>query len=399
MKTIYTVEQINKYIKNMFAQDFLLSSVTVKGEVSNCKYHSAGHIYFSLKDGDSVIKCVMFAGRGAGLKFRLEDGQQVVVSGNIDVYVGQGAYQLYANQITLDGAGALYEKFEALKRELEEEGMFSPTYKQPIPKNPKTIGVVTASTGAAIRDIINVSTRRNPYIQIVLYPALVQGADAAPSIVKGIKALEKYGVDVMIVGRGGGSIEDLWAFNERIVAQAIFDCSIPIISAVGHEVDFTIADFVADLRAATPSAAAELAVTKIDDILSMVDDRKNALDENIHRLINNKREKMIFAQKQLSLLSPSNKIRQSREKIARKSDALDNLVLRLLDSKNHKLAVLGSKLEGNSPLKKLESGFAYVALGNGKRVVSVNDVKSEDKLEISLKDGCIKADVTAVLSK
>ena len=260
MKNVYTVRQVNTYIKNMFTQDFILNRIYVKGEVSNCKYHTSGHIYFSLKDESGTIACVMFAGHRSGLSFRLQEGQQVIVLGSVSVYERSGQYQLYAREIILDGAGALYEKFEALKKELAEMGMFAREYKQPVPKYIHTLGVVTAPTGAAVRDIINIAGRRNPYVQIILYPAQVQGEGAAESIVRGIRALEKKKVDVMIVGRGGGSIEDLWAFNEEPVARAIFECSIPVISAVGHETDTTIADFVADLRAPTPSAAAELAV-------------------------------------------------------------------------------------------------------------------------------------------
>ena len=262
MRSEYTVTQVNAYIKNMFTQDFLLKAITVKGEVSNCKYHSSGHIYFTIKDAGGAIACVMFRGdreRG-GLRFNMQEGQQVKVTGSIDVYERDGRYQLYARQIMLDGAGVLYERYEELKKRLAETGLFAEEYKQPIPRYIHTLGVVTAPTGAAVRDIINVATRRNPHIQIILYPAIVQGDQAAESIVKGIEALAQRQVDTIIVGRGGGSIEDLWAFNEEIVAQAIFDCPIPIISAVGHETDTTIADYVADRRAPTPSAAAELAV-------------------------------------------------------------------------------------------------------------------------------------------
>ena len=242
LKNVYTVKQVNAYIKNMFTQDFMLNRIYVKGEVSNCKYHTSGHIYFSLKDESGMIACIMFAGQRGGLPFRMREGQQVIVLGNITTYERDGKYQLYAKEIILDGAGALYERFEALKQELGEMGMFAEEYKQPIPKFARTIGVVTAPTGAAIRDIINVAGRRNPYVQLLLYPALVQGEGAAASIVEGIAALEKKGVDLIIVGRGGGSIEDLWAFNEEIVARAIFECRIPVISAVGHETDTTIAD-------------------------------------------------------------------------------------------------------------------------------------------------------------
>ena len=260
MGNIYTVSQVNSYIKSMFAQDFALNKISVKGEISNCKYHPSGHIYFTLKDGGSQIGAVMFSSQRLNLKFRLEEGQQVVVQGTIDVYERDGRYQLYARQITREGTGDLYLRFEQLKQELEEMGMFDGSYKQPIPKYARRVGIVTASTGAAIRDIMNISARRNPYVQLVLYPALVQGTEAKYSIVRGIETLDAMGLDVIIVGRGGGSIEDLWAFNEEMVARAIFNCSTPIISAVGHETDVTIADYVADLRAPTPSAAAELAV-------------------------------------------------------------------------------------------------------------------------------------------
>ena len=259
-QNVYSVGQVNTYIKNMFGQDYLLNRLYVKGEVSNCKYHTSGHIYFSLKDETGAIACVMFAAQRSTLKFRLAEGQRVIVLGSVRVYERDGKYQLYANEIVLDGVGLLYERFQALKKELEEMGMFAPEYKKPIPAYCKKVGIVTAPTGAAIRDIMNISRRRNPYVQLILYPALVQGEMAAASIVRGIEALDKLGLDVIIVGRGGGSMEDLWAFNEEIVARAIFHCQTPVISAVGHETDTTIADYVADLRAPTPSAAAELAV-------------------------------------------------------------------------------------------------------------------------------------------
>ena len=257
MANVYSVTQVNNYIKNMFTQDFLLQGLSIQGEVSNCKYHSSGHIYFTLKDSGGTIACIMFASFRKGLEFRLEEGQKVVVTGSVDVYERDGRYQLYAREIRLAGLGQLFERFEALKAELQEMGMFAQEYKQPIPKYIRTLGVVTASTGAAVRDIIQIAMRRNPFVQIILYPAQVQGEGAEESIVQGIHALEAMKVDVMIVGRGGGSIEDLWAFNERIVAEAVFHCSVPVISAVGHETDTTIIDFVSDLRAPTPSAAAE----------------------------------------------------------------------------------------------------------------------------------------------
>ena len=279
MQNVYTVKQVNAYIRNMFAQDFMLNRIYVKGEVSNVKYHTSGHIYFSLKDESGTIACVMFAGQRSGLSFRMREGQQIIVLGSISVYERDGTYQLYAKEIRLDGAGLLYERFLALKQELEEMGMFAPEYKRPIPPYVRTLGVVTAPTGAAVRDIINITKRRNPYVQIILYPALVQGEGAAESIVKGIRMLEEKKVDVMIVGRGGGSIEDLWAFNEEIVARAVFESTVPVISAVGHETDMTIIDYVADLRAPTPSAAAELAVCEI----RKVDEKMENYARKMHR--------------------------------------------------------------------------------------------------------------------
>ena len=280
-KNVYSVGQVNAYIKNIFIKDVILNRIYVKGEISNCKYHTSGHIYFSLKDESGAIACVMFAGNRKGLAFRLQEGQKVIVLGGVSVYERDGRYQLYAREIVLDGEGALYQQFARLKRELEEMGMFSPQYKKKIPFYSRRIGIVTAPTGAAIRDIINIARRRNPYVQLILYPALVQGEHAAASIVKGIQILERYGVDVMIVGRGGGSIEDLWAFNEEIVAKAIFACKTPVISAVGHETDTTIADYVADLRAPTPSAAAELAVADYRQLLGGMELFKNQLTDRL----------------------------------------------------------------------------------------------------------------------
>ena len=289
MRNVYSVKQVNSYIKNMFTQDFMLNRIYVKGEVSNCKYHTSGHIYFSLKDESGTLACIMFAGQRAGLTFRMREGQQVIVLGSVTTYERDGKYQLYAKEIILDGAGLLYEKFEALKKELEEMGMFAPEYKQPIPFYAKRIGIVTAPTGAAIRDIMNIASRRNPYVQLILYPALVQGKDASESIIKGIGMLEAKGVDLIIVGRGGGSIEDLWAFNEESVARAIFNCAVPIISAVGHETDTTIADYVADLRAPTPSAAAELAVTEYSRLEETMYDYEVQLKRNLRQFLAAKR--------------------------------------------------------------------------------------------------------------
>ncbi len=397
IRNVYTVGQLNSYIKNMFTQDYLLQRLFVKGEVSNCKYHSSGHIYFTLKDSRGTIGCVMFAGSRSGLSFRMSEGQQVIVGGSVDVYERDGKYQLYARQIMLDGSGLLYEKFEMLKRELEESGMFSPEYKQPIPRFIKTLGVVTADTGAAVRDIIQIAGRRNPYVQIILYPAIVQGEAAVPSIVRGIRALEAFGVDVMIVGRGGGSIEDLWAFNEREVAQAVFDCSVPIISAVGHETDTTIIDFVADLRAPTPSAAAELAVTDIRDILGEISSCREALSKRMQRRIQEERAHMRQAELRLKLASPVSRIRERKMTALSLEGRLQERMERLLERRRSKLAIYIERMKGLSPLEKLNSGYSYVEDSAGHNVRSVRQVREGQDITVRVKDGRIRAKVVRIL--
>lgn len=395
-QNVYTVAQVNSYIKNMFMQDFLLRSVFVKGEVSNCKYHSSGHIYFTLKDDKGTIACVMFAGNRAGLSFKMEEGQMVVVGGNIDVYERDGKYQLYAKQIVLDGAGLLYEKYERLKRELEEMGMFAPEYKQPIQKYIKTLGVVTAPTGAAVRDIINIATRRNPYIQIILYPAIVQGEQAAESIVNGIHALEHLGVDTMIVGRGGGSIEDLWAFNERIVAQAVFDCKIPVISAVGHETDTTIIDYVADLRAPTPSAAAELAVYDYRQLMERFSYYQDTLRTRMENQIKRKQNTLSTYKLHLRYLSPMNQIQEKRTLCMDLEGKLEEAMKRKLTDKKHELALIVERMKGLSPLDKLSQGYAFVENSQGKVIHDVGQVKEKDLLQIYVKNGTILTEVKHV---
>ncbi len=393
MKNVYTVAQVNSYIKNMFTQDYLLRAVFVKGEVSNCKYHSSGHIYFTLKDDKGTIACVMFAGNRAGLSFRMEEGQMVVVGGNIDVYERDGKYQLYAKQIALDGAGLLYEKYERLKRELEEMGMFAPEYKQPIPKYIKTLGVVTAPTGAAVRDIINIATRRNPYIQIILYPAIVQGEQAAESVVNGIHALERLGVDTMIVGRGGGSIEDLWAFNEQIVAQAVFDCQIPIISAVGHETDTTIIDYVADLRAPTPSAAAELAVYDYQQFMERIGAYQDTLTLRMEKQIERKQNMLSTYKLHLKYLSPLNQIQEKRMLGMDLEGKLEMEMKRKLTAKRHELALIVERMKGLSPLDKLSQGYAFVEDTQGKVIHDIAQIREKDLLQIYVKNGTILAEV------
>lgn len=390
---VYSVKQVNSYIKNMFATDYMLKSIYVKGEVSNCKYHTSGHIYFSLKDESGTIACVMFAGQRSGLAFRMEEGQEVVVLGSVSVYERSGSYQLYAREIRLDGEGILYEKFKALKTKLEEMGMFDAGYKRSLPFYPETIGIITAPTGAAIRDIINVSTRRNPYTQLLLYPAKVQGEGAAKSIVKGIELLNRKGVDVIILGRGGGSIEDLWAFNEEEVAEAIFNSAIPIVSAVGHETDFTIADFVSDLRAPTPSAAAELVVPDYKVLKSTVEDYKNKLYQGMNQRIILKKLKLNEFLTKMKFLHPENRLRQKQQY----SVELENMLITLMQSKliseKHKLAIYIETMKHLSPLHKLSKGYAYVSDENGKAITSIHDVKESDNMEIYVTDGRIKASI------
>lgn len=371
----------------------MLQSIFVRGEVSNCKYHSSGHIYFTLKDEKGTIACVMFAGNRNGLQFRLEEGQQIIAGGTIDVYERDGKYQMYAKQIVLDGAGVLNERFERLKKELLERGMFAEEYKQPIPKYIRTLGVVTAPTGAAVRDIINIATRRNPYIQIILFPAIVQGEAAAKSIVQGIRALEMRQVDTIIVGRGGGSLEDLWAFNEEEVAQAVFDCSIPIISAVGHETDTTICDYVADLRAPTPSAAAELAVFDMALLEKRLSEYASGLNGGIAYHLDKKRTVLQNYKMQIGFLSPVNQIREKRTFALKLEDEIQEAMKSLLIEKRHALEIYIEKIKGLSPLDKLNQGFSHTSTKEGKTVTRISQVETGDFINIYVSDGRIEAKV------
>lgn len=393
MGSVYSVGQVNNYIKNMFAQDFMLSRISVRGEVSNCKYHTSGHLYFSLKDTTGAISCVMFAGQRKGLAFSMKNGDKVIVTGSVSVYERDGKYQLYAKEISLEGAGLLYERFLALKKELEEMGMFSPEYKQPIPKYGKRLGVITAPTGAAIQDIRNISYRRNPYIEIILYPALVQGEGAKESIVKGIRALDELGVDVMIVGRGGGSIEDLWAFNEEEVARAIFNCSTPIISAVGHETDVTIADYVADLRAPTPSAAAELAVFDFQALMEQFENYRKRMDFSMNSRLILQKQKLQHYQTRIGYLSPENLIRDKRMYLLKTEEKLQVLMEQKIQRERHRLGIYIERMKGLSPLQKLNQGFSYVEGEELRAVTKVNQVKEGDILNIYVSDGKIRAKV------
>lgn len=395
-KNVYSVGQVNNYIKNMFAQDFMLHHISIRGEVSNCKYHSSGHIYFTIKDETGTMNAIMFAGNRRGLTFQMKEGDKVVVTGSVEVYERDGRYQIYARTIELDGAGNLYLKFEALKKELEEMGMFAPEYKQPIPKFVKTIGIVTAPTGAAIQDIRNISSRRNPYVQLILYPSLVQGEGAASSIVNGIHAMERLGVDVIIVGRGGGSIEDLWAFNEEIVARAIFDCPIPIISAVGHQTDWTIADYVADLRAPTPSAAAELAVFDFRQVQEQFMTACQQLQRELVRKLSMTRNRLEQDKMRLKYLSPMNRLNENRRRAMDYEEKLTGHMQNLIRERRHTLSLLAGSLDAHSPAKKLSGGYAFVSNSEGMGLRSVCQVTKKEEVEIHLLDGKIKAKVSEI---
>ena len=396
MQHVYTVKQVNAYIKNMFTQDFMLNRIAVKGEVSNCKYHSSGHIYFSLKDASGGIACVMFAGNRGGLAFRMTEGQQVIVMGSVSTYERDGRYQLYAREIRLDGEGVLYERFQALRQELDEMGMFAAEYKQPIPKYVRKVGIVTAPTGAAVRDIMNIASRRNPYVQLILYPALVQGEGAAKSIVRGIQALDAYGVDVIIAGRGGGSIEDLWAFNEECVARAIFDCHTPVISAVGHETDITIADFVADLRAPTPSAAAELAVYEYGQTKTAMEEIRFTLRKYLMEQIQKARHESERYLLKLRLSHPGNQLRTKKQQLTETEDRIRYLMEHKITEERNRILLCTEQMRRLSPLERLSGGYAFVSRSDGKSIRKINDVQRKDRIKIYLKDGMIEAEVTSV---
>lgn len=421
MTQVYSVGEVNTYIHSLFESNARLRSISISGELSNVKYHSSGHIYYTLKDERSAIAGVMFASNARGLTFRLREGLKVVVSGSVSSFERDGKYQIYASAIRQEGAGELYERYEKLKKELREMGMFDESYKQEIPYFVRTLGVVTASTGAAVRDIINVAKRRFPYVQIVLYPAKVQGEGAKESICDGIMTLEKYGVDCMIVGRGGGSIEDLWAFNEEMVARAIFNCSVPIISAVGHETDTTIADLVADLRAPTPSAAAELAVFDYAAFVKYCLDMNNLMNHRIRQKLSAYRDRCDKYRAMVSAHSPGERLKgnrvrleslgtQLKEKMEKRIDIdkryaveITELMSRAMENKlqdrKQSIALLAERLNGLSPLLKLSQGFSLTEGESGSVISSVKNVKPNERITVHVKDGCIYAAVEGIEEK
>ncbi|MCR5144351.1 MAG: exodeoxyribonuclease VII large subunit [Lachnospiraceae bacterium] len=396
-KNIYSVGQINSYIKNMFSQDFMLKNISIKGEVSNCKYHGTGHVYFTLKDEDSAISAVMWKSVvPRGLQFDMRDGDKVVVEGSVEVYERGGVYQIYAKSIQKQGEGDLYQRFLKLKADLEEMGMFDDMFKKPIPKYVKTVGIVTASTGAVIHDIMQVAGRRNPYVQLILCPAQVQGDGAAESICSGIRRLDDMGLDVIIVGRGGGSIEDLWAFNEEIVARTIFECNTPVIAAVGHGSDVTICDFVADKSASTPSAAAEMAVYDYATLISQLRNYQDQLSYGLKNQLQNKRNQIANYSRVLSHLSPESRLNEKRQYLVNLETRLKSDFNRIIDAKKNKLSLYAGRLDGLSPARKMAQGYSFTVSDSGKKITSVDDVLKDDILHIHISDGSIDAKVTDV---
>ena len=396
-KNVYSVSQINTYIERMFSDDFMLGNLSLSGEVSNCKYNHTGHIYFTLKDDKSSISCVMFAGKRAkGLKFNMKDGDQIVVTGYVGIYAAAGRYQVYANEIELAGVGDLYQRFEALKQELEESGMFDAMYKKPLPSHAMRIGIITAPTGAAVHDIIRVSKTRNPFVELILYPAQVQGEGAVPSIISGINCLDELNLDVIILGRGGGSIEDLWAFNEEPVARAIFKANTPIISAVGHETDFTIADFVADKRAATPSQAAELANFVYEDFARTVEQYSDRLNSTLDYKLSSITSQLENYKLRLQSLRPENKIKANQDKLNHLYERLNSLMNAKIERYESRLIAASGRLDGLSPAKRLASGFGYVTGPDGKKVDSVSNLSVGDSLSIRVKDGMLESQITSI---
>lgn len=394
--SIYSVGQVNTYIKNMFTQDILLSRLSVRGEVSNIKYHTSGHIYFTLKDESGTIPAVMFAGNKKKLTFRIENGMKIIVTGSISVYERDGRYQIYVSDVRQDGEGDLFQRFQKLKEELSQMGMFSDEYKKPVKRYARTIGIVTASTGAAVRDIMNIAQRRNPYVGLILYPAIVQGENAAQSIVQGIRCLDKYGVDTIIVGRGGGSIEDLWAFNEESVARAIFECNTPVISAVGHETDYTIADFVADLRAPTPSAAAELAVFDINDFYKDLKHYADRLNFYMNMYVADARNRINHYVNSLGFLNPVNMYNSKRQQVMDYEEKLNSLMKLILLGKRHDFKLLCERLKGVSPLNKMSMGYAFVEAADNKPVKSIKELKKDGLITVNLSDGKAKARIVDI---
>lgn len=398
MKHIFSVTQINSYIHRIFESDYALKKIYLKGEVSNCKYHSSGHIYFTLKDEKSALRCIMFSSdRFRGLTFRLEDGQLVEVCGNISVYEQTGTYQLYARSIELSGAGELYIRYEQRKQELAEKGYFDFERKKPLPAYPEKIGIVTALTGAAIEDIKSIAKRRNPSVQLYLYPAKVQGEGAAQQIARGIRYFDKAGVDIIIIGRGGGSIEDLWAFNEMAVADAIYQAKTPIISGTGHEIDMTIADYCADVRAATPSAACELAIPDVQSLYTRFDNYKETLNVQMEQRLFNVRQQVTFFEKKLEAQRPDRKLIEHRLVYERLEHRLIQAMKEKYADRQQQFFRYVDKLSGLSPTSRLRGGYVFAQTKEGQPIASVEQVKEGQSFFVTFSDG--EAEVMPLITR
>lgn len=396
-RQVLKVSHVNAYIKQLMDKDFILKNLSVQGEVSNFKAHSSGHLYFTLKDDESTISCVMFKTHVQNMDFEIENGMKIVVQGAVSVYERSGQYQIYVRKMMQDGLGRLYQAFEALKRKLTIEGLFNEDVKKPICKYAGHIGIITSDTGAAIRDIVQVAKRRNPYIKMTLYPALVQGQDAAPTIIQGIVYFnQEKKVDTIILGRGGGSIEDLWAFNEEAVARSIYASDIPIISAVGHETDFTISDFVADLRAPTPSAAAELAVYDYYTLQNNLNQFELTIRQAMYRQLDLKKKRLELLQVQLSHQHPGLKFERKYQYIAELEDKMKMLLENILRRNKHKVNLLEEQLKGLSPIQRLKEGYAYLSDLKLNKITSVNQLKPSDKVMVTLSDGQVIATVDVI---
>ena len=390
-----TISQINEYVKMRIDSDANLKKIFLKGEISNFKNHTRGHLYFTLKDDNSRLSAVMFQSSAFNLKFTPEDGMNVLVEGRLSCYPAQGTYQIYVDKMEMDGLGNLYLEYEKLKKKLNEEGLFDESKKKTIPKYPSRIGIVTASTGAAIKDILSTIKRRYPVCETILFPSLVQGAGAAPDIVKQIKKAQEYELDVLIVGRGGGSIEDLWAFNEEIVARAIFDSRIPVISAVGHEVDFTIADYVADLRAPTPTGAAEMAVPVLADVITNIDNLKIRLRENILKTLKQSELRFNKVKDSFILSNPLAMYEVKEEKLNNYVNVLNKYINDILVDKRHKLNIDLNSLKLLNPVNIMEKGYSLVKVDD-KIISKSEDLKVGEKIDIKLYKGEVVAEVKEI---
>lgn len=397
-KMILTVTQINEYIRALLTQDEVLQMITVRGEISNLTFHRSGHIYFTLKDEGSVLKAVMFRSSTGRVKFALKEGMSVIVFGRVSVYAPSGAYQLYAEDIQPDGIGALYIAYEQIKEKLANEGLFDASRKKKIPEIPTRVGIITSPTGAAIHDMINVMGRRFPLAKLLLYPALVQGETAYQTLISGIQYFNiEQNVDVIIIGRGGGSMEDLWAFNNVELAYAISDSLIPVISAVGHESDFTICDFVADLRAPTPSAAAELAVPDARILKNSINASMSAMQNRLISQIGQYKKQVAMLASSRVLTSKEQLLDEYKMQLSLASDKLDTSIENILKSKEYALGLCVAKLEAISPLNTLSRGYAIVQSAEGKAVSSVTSIKKKDTVDVRLSDGNFKATVEEII--